>query len=167
MNDIDPTAIKEFLVTREQFDRLQIAMVQVMFGCPEHLAPDAIEHSYPVSTSIAIDELRKRGLAANQYQTNQFLARHGELVTVVAKTRVWSKAAIDLFADELSAAGHYMSQAIERMREGKTAQEAVDEIAAQLDTKIAELKAAIAAHDERSHRTAENVIGQKKTFASN
>lgn len=166
-SNVDREAMREFIVTREQFDRLQVALVQVLLGCPEHLAPEAIERSYPVCTAVCVDELRKRGLCANQYQVNRFLQRHGDLVPIVAKTRVWSKAVIDLFADELAAAGYYMPQAIERMAQGRTAQEAVDEIGAQLDAKIVEVRAAIDAEEKAAHATSERVIGMKETYASN
>lgn len=158
---------EEFLVSREQYDRLQIAMVQVMFGCPAELAPDAIAHSYPVSTAIAIDECRKRGLAANTYQVNRFLERHGDMVPIVGRTRVWSREAIDTLCNELAAIEAYTPQAIGRRDAGKTAQEAVDEIVAQLDRRIAETRAAIEAEEAACHRMAENVVGQRETFASN
>ncbi len=154
---------EEFLVSREQYDRLQIALVQVMFGCPAEMAPDAIRHSYPVTTAIAIDECRKRGLAANTYQVNRFLERHADMVPVVGRTRVWSREAIDVFCDELSAVGTFTKQAEQRRDTGTPAQEAVDEIAADLDEQIAEAKA----HNRACHAMAENVEGQKQTYAAN
>lgn len=158
---------EEFIVSREQYDRLQIAMVQLMFDCPAEMAPDAIRHSYPVTTSIAIDEVRKRGLAANTYQVGRFIERHPDAVPLVGKMRIWSREAIDLFCSELAATGVYTPQALKRRETGTTAQQAVDEIAAKLDEQIAEAKAAIESEEQACHRMAENVIGQKAVYQSN
>ncbi len=154
---------EQFIVSREQYDRLQIALVQVMLDCPAELAPEAIRCSYPVSTSIAIDECRKRGLAANAYQVARFIERHPEAVPLCGKMRIWSREAIDLFCSELAAIGVYTPQALQRRANGITAEEAVDKIAAELDEQIAEAKALA----ESCQRVAENVIGQKETYASN
>lgn len=158
---------EQFIVSREQYDRLQIAMVQILFDCPPEMAPDAIRHSYPVATAVAIDECRKRGLAANMYQTNRFIERHPDMVPLVGRMRIWSREAIDLFCDELSAVGVFTRQAEQRRDAGVTAEQAVDEIAAQLDERIAETKAALETEDAACQRMAENVAGQKETYASN